>query len=551
MYSILNKELEEIKCSDPIKKAIDLLNNNKILCIKGAGGYNLICKLDEETINRLRKRKKRPKKPLVVMMKNINIVKKYCFLSNKEEKELLSDESPIVILEKKQKMLDNISFNSSIGVILPYIDIHKRITEEIDCLIFTSGNISTFPIIHKDEDIIKLKNVCDYYLISKNTIDISIDDSLVKYQNNNIRVLRPGRGYYPLTLNNKVNKNILSIGSLMKNTFCIGLDNNIYMSHYLGDIENISCEKRMTNVLDYVKKEYDYKIDTLVYDLHPYMNKLDFIKNFKGKKIEIYHHHAHIVSCMAENNYFNNVIGIAFDGLGYGEDNALLGGEFLICNLKTYKRVMSLEKFSLPGGDDAVLNPWKIGVSLLDKFLGIKDFFNTDDEKIVLKMLSKNINSPLTSSMGRLFDGVASILGFRESIGYEGEAAIYLEEIAKKADDTSYYNYNIKDYIEIKNIIKEILEDINNGVSFFNIARKFHNTIIRFSTEVCISIRNETGLKTVALSGGVFQNTILLEGIENSLKNVGFNVLTHKIVPTNDSGISLGQIFIADKLESF
>lgn len=569
---LLDKHGKRIKCDDVIAKVKEYILKGNIIAVKGIGGYNIICNAkNKESIEILRKRKIRKTKPLAVMFRDDNVASKYCNLNEIELSILKSNKKPIVLLEKKNKLLpDNISFDSPcIGALLPYSPLHYLLFDnEIDSIIFTSGNISETPMIYKDkESLSKLNNIVDYYLIHNREINMPVDDSVIKVIDFKERVIRNGRGYAPLSIKKESKDEILALGAELKNTISISSRGYIFLSPYLGNMDNVGGISNLNKNIDHIKKIYDIKPKIICYDMHPNYWSNEYIKGLNLKKIGIYHHHAHIVSCMGENNIKDNVIGIAYDGAGFGEDKTIWGGEFLICNYKEFKRVSHISTFKLPGGDKATENPWRVGVSLIYKALGYEKSLVDKTSNIILKdkkdinlilaMIDKNINSPICSSIGRLFDGVSSFLGFTMKRSYEGEASIYLENLAYKflKDNNSYkdfYRYEIiqnDEMLEIdyKKIIIGILEDIYNKKSKYEIAFKFHNTVIEFSITVAIKLREIYKINKIALSGGVFQNEILLSGISNRLKGYGFEVITHKIIPCNDSGISYGQLLIGNE----
>lgn len=438
----------------------------------------------------------------------------------------------------------------------------------------TSGNISGMPIIYKDDEAINsLNNIVDYYLIHNRDIHIPIEDSVVKVVLDEERVIRNGRGYSPVSLKKDIS-NIFALGSNTKNTFSISTNEYIFMSQYIGDMNNLETLKYYKNNVKHFQNIYNIKPKTIAYDNHPNYWHRNYLGELEGEKIGIYHHHAHISSCMFENNIEDKVIGISFDGVGYGEDGHIWGSEFLICDNKEFKRVGHLKYMKMPSGDGATKEPWKMGLSLIYEcykmenlnsgniedriYTYIKNNQNKDiiyiKYKNIISMMKNDINTPLTSSMGRLFDGISSILGFDGKISFEGEACIELENLAQKSKNIdTYYNYDIS-YIEDKfiidyyKIVREILEDYKNNIDNFIIAMKFHNTIVEFSYEICKKLRDIYHINQVALSGGVFQNNILLIKLHNKLKNDNFEVLTHKLIPCNDSGISIGQLNIANNI---
>lgn len=569
IYDKYGKELP-LNYTDTINKTIEFLKAGKILAIKGLGGFNLVCdSKNENTINLLRKRKGRPQKPLAVMMKDIETVKKYCVLTSDEEKIITSNRSPILLLKKlnnfnlPQNLAPN---NKRLGVMLPYTPLHYLLFEDgIESLVVTSANVSGEPMIYKNDDALnKLKDIVDYYLMHNRDIYMPIDDSVSIFLENKERVIRSGRGYSPETINFKTKCEILALGSELKNTISISNRNDVFISEYIGNLQNVATINLLEKNIQHFLKIYDIIPKTLVYDFHPdftYKN-IEIEENIKTldtkiKKIEVQHHHAHIVSCMAENNISEKVIGIAFDGTGYGLDKKIWGGEFLICDKKDFSRVGHLDYFNLAGGESAIKEPWKIAISLLYKIFNneyekyIPTYLKNKNYKIIKQMINKKINSPETSSIGRLFDGISALIGFHKNITFEGEAAIYLQNIS---DDTieDIYNYYIDCINEIyilnfNAMIENIVNDINKNLNKSIIAKKFHNTLIKATIDIIIRLRETYNINSVALSGGVFQNEILFNGLVNELKKNDFHIYTHGNIPCNDSGLSFGQLVIANE----
>ncbi|MEG1482331.1 carbamoyltransferase HypF [Clostridium sp.] len=571
---LLDKYGDCVNCNDELNKTRNLIKEGYILGIKGIGGYNIVCRADfYNTIDELRRRKRRVRKPLAVMMKDIETVKKYCLLSNKEEEMLKDSKKPIVILKKKNNDLpNNISFsNNTLGVVLPYSPLHHLLFKDgIDKVIFTSGNITKGQMIYEDYKAIdKLKEITDYLLVHNREINMPVDDSVVFECLGEERVIRAGRGYAPISIKKDTRDNTLALGGQLKNTFSLSSKDYIFISPYIGDMETLeSLENFKKNVI-HLKNIYHIDIKKVCYDMHPSYWYSKYLDEINVKKVGIYHHHAHIASCIGENDYKGKVIGIAFDGTGYGEDKNIWGGEFLICDLKSFKRYGQVNYFKLVGGDSATKNPWKIGLALIRESLKLgdsniykefNDIFNVDKDKfnLLCNMIDKNLNVSLCSSVGRLFDGICSILGFNDEVSFEGEYGIYLENLANKfkVDNENYkekYCYEIKKAkdvfgIKTEKLIRGIVRDLRRGVTKEEIALKFHNTIIYASSSMALILRNETKINTVALSGGVFQNRIILEGLCIDLENKGFNVITNKKIPCNDSGLSYGQLLISDEL---
>lgn len=567
-----------VNCENEIDHVKSLLKKGNILAIKGLGGFHLVCNAtDEQAIQTLRNRKNRKTKPLALMMKNIDTVEKYCEVNNKEKEILMGNKKPILILNKKENSLpDNISFNNStLGVMLPYTPLHYLLFDnELEVIVMTSGNFSGMPMIYKNNEAINsLNNIVDYYLIHNRDIHIPVDDSVVKVVLGEERVIRNGRGYSPISFKKDIS-NIFALGSNTKNTFSISTNEYIFMSQYIGDMNNLETIKYYKNNVKHLNNIYNIKPKVIVYDNHPNYWHKNYLDELEGEKIGVYHHHAHIASCMFENNVEDKVIGLSFDGVGYGEDGHIWGSEFLICDYKEFKRVGHLKYMKMPSGDSATKEPWKMGLSLIYECYNMQNLNNENIEAIIythmknnenkeriykqykniISMMKSNINTPLTSSMGRLFDGVSAILGFEGKITFEGEACIELENLAQKSINVDgYYDYNIE-YIDDKfivdhsRIIKGILEDLKNNMDKSIIAMKFHNSVVEFSYEICKKLRDIYKINKVALSGGVFQNNILLIKLHNKLKNDNFDILTHKLIPCNDSGISIGQLNIAHNI---
>lgn len=572
---LVDKYGRRVDTQDPIKEAIRLIKEDKILSIKGIGGFHLVCNgKSQSTIELLRKRKNRPGKPFALMMKDIETVKKYCILTEEEEKILTSNKRPIIILDKREEILPNniAPGNKTIGVMLPYTPLHYLLfDDELEVLIMTSANVNGMPIIYENEEAIdKLSQIVDYHLINNRDIYTSVDDSVVRVILGEERVIRRGRGYSPIYLKGEGFKESLSFGSDLKNSFCFCKDEIIMLSQYIGDLDNLETLNRYYEAMDNLRNIYSINPRLMAYDFHPNFILSTFVEKFDGKKVGVYHHHAHIASVLFENGVKDRVIGIAYDGVGYGEDSTIWGGEFLLANCKKFKRVGHLNLVAMPGGDMAAREPMRMAVAYLykvykenieDKIEEIWRGANYSEisvqhrklSKIYIEMIKKGVNSPQTSSIGRMFDAVAYLLGFNRKIAFEGEAAIYLENIAE-LKNIEEYGYEIelidkKYIINVDKIIIGIINDLKEQISKEVISMKFHNTIIKFTVDLCVRLAKEYGIKKVALGGGVFQNKILIDGIYNSLRKRDFIVYINKQVPCNDEGISLGQMVVANEME--
>ena len=562
---ICNKEGNKIISNDPIKDIVKEIKNGKIVAIKGIGGFHLACDAkNKEVINELRKRKKRLRKPLAVMMRGIETVKKYCDVNELEERILLGNKKPILLLDKKRnsllpKELTNYQ-NGKLGVMLPYTPVHHILfSEDIDILVMTSANISGEPMVYKNHEAIeKLKGIADFYLMNNRHIYIPIDDSVSRVVLGKERVLRNARGYAPKSMEIKDMAYSIALGANSNNTFAIANNENIFFSNYIGDLANYNTWQHYINSLEHMKGIYKIDPKSYFYDLHPNFYQNELLKEIKTKKIGIQHHHAHIVACMAEHSLEEEVIGIAFDGTGYGIDGKLWGGEFFICDKERFKRLAHLNYVALPGGEGAIREPWKIAISYLydifkeDYAAYVPKHLQEKKHQIITEIIKKDINSPKASSIGRLFDAVAALLGFDAKITFQGEAAIDLENLCCR-DDQSFYQYNISledgiYIIDCKPLIKSVVIEVIDGIDKELIARRFHNTIIKFTIELCEILRKEYNLSSVVLSGGVFQNEILLINIYKELIKRDFKVYIHEQIPANDEGISIGQMIIGNEI---
>ncbi len=561
----------KIKVNDVLEWTRRKLKEGKIFAIKGLGGFHLVCDAEnEEAVRLLRTRKKRPDKAFAVMIKDIDVVKKYCNVKAEEEKVLTDSKKPIVILGQS----DNYNLSryiapnqKTLGVMLPYTPLHYLLFEDsIKILVMTSANINGLPLEYKNESAVKkLTEIADYFLLHNRDIHMSVDDSVVRVMNNEVHMIRRARGYVPEPIKMENTKEILACGSNMKNTFCVGKENNLFLSQYNGDLENLETFEHYENNIEYFKNIFNFVPKYVACDMHPSYASTQYAYNSVIPKIEVQHHHAHIVSCLVENNINKKVIGIAFDGTGYGTDKKIWGGEFLICDNKEFTRFGYLDYVKMPGGEKAVKEPWRMAVSYIYKMFESKMWseYNTDLSigEILIKLygdkaaniiavLEADINCPETSSMGRFFDAAASLIGVRDNVTYEGQAAIELEAIQLN-NSLSTYDYDIvkEEFYVIKpeKIILGIVKDRLSGEQASAMSDKFHNTIIRLAKDMCKLIRKNTGINEVALSGGVFQNCILLKGLINELENENFSVYTNKLIPTNDSGVALGQIVIANE----
>jgi len=563
--SILNPQGRIIASSNPIADTAEALKKGKIIALKGLGGFHIACDATSPAaVELLRIRKKRGDKPFAIMVKNLESAQELCVISQKEVELLNGIEAPIVLLKSKLplKIAENVAPGQiNLGIMLPYTPLHYLLLAQIDRpLIMTSGNAADEPIIYEEEAALKnLGEIADLFLMHNRPIFSRCDDSVVKIFNQKTVFLRRSRGYAPkpIKLPFQLKKHILGMGAELKNTFCLGKGREAFLSQHIGDLKNPESLTAFKSALATMKKLFSIAPEIIAHDLHPqYLSTILAQEEFPHlPQIGIQHHHAHIAGVMAENNLEQKVIGIAFDGTGYGTDGKIWGGEWLIADYKGFQRAFHLKYFPLPGGDKAVAEPWRVALgllyplsreNLLDLPLGVTGFLNKENWDIFFRMLNTGKNTPLTSSMGRLFDAISALLGIRYVTSYEAQAAIELENIAQQAPGSYKFNF-AEDEIDIRPMLEEILWEILQKRPHSEISYKFHATIAQMVAAGCDKIRASAGISQVAISGGVFQNSLLLKLVFRALKNDGFKIYFHNQLPTNDGGLALGQIILADQ----
>ena len=485
-------------------------------------------------------------------------------MNEEEERLLLSVERPIVILRrKKDSMIAHAvaPYQDTLGVMLPYSPLHHLLLNgSLKTLVMTSGNVSDEPIAYKNEEArSRLLNIADYFVFHNREIHMRCDDSVTRVFEGNPYVLRRSRGYvpFPIKLSFPLEM-ILACGGELKNTFCLTRGPYAFVSHHIGDLENLETLSSFEEGIEHFKRLFYIEPKAVVYDLHPDYLSTQYALSLPAiPKVGVQHHHAHIVSAMAENGINGEVIGVALDGTGFGTDGTIWGGEFLKVSLRDFDRLAHLKKVPMPGSSMAIKEPWRMAMVYLSEAFGdeIKDvkidlLKRVDLQKwdILKRMIQKKMNTPLTSSMGRFFDAISSLLSIRDEVHYEGQAAIELEMIADH-EGKEIYSFQIqKDespmVIDPIEIIRGVVLDLTKGISPSKISGKFHRTIASLIVETCGAIRSKERLNRVVLSGGVFQNIFLLSLVTKGLRISGFEVFTHHLVPANDGGISLGQAVI-------
>ena len=544
---------------DALENTVNLLRKGNIIAVKGMGGYHLVCDAaNEEAVTGLRKRKHREEKPMAVMFPDINYIKSETLINELEERAINSIEKPIVIVRKREttSLARAVSpGNSTVGVFLPCTPLYHLILLKLKKpVVATSANITDEPVVKDEKDAFtRLSDIADYVLAYNREIVRRCDDSVVRIVAERQTPVRRSRGFAPIPVivPFSFKKPVLALGTYMNNTIAVGIDNKVYISQHIGDLDTPLAVEFFEETINDFLELFDINPGIVVSDMHPGYYSTKFgVRHFSDKLVKVQHHFAHILSCMAENDIPEDtgVIGFAFDGTGYGTDKTLWGGEVLIASYKGFRRAYHLRPFRLPGGDKAVKEPCRTGFSLLYGTFGDEAGENdyiplTKVEKAFFTgMIKGNINSPATTSMGRLFDGVASIIGLRHKVSYHAQAAIDLEQLALRSDDTGSYPFSIEqNIIGHRPVIEMIVNDLKAKAPKEIIARKFHNTIVKMIIFVAELLRKETGISHVALSGGVFQNSILLENTYQRLRERGYTPLIHQLVPANDGGISLGQ----------
>jgi hydrogenase maturation protein HypF len=568
---LLDSNGKRLQTENPFSQAANCIIAGGIVAVKGVGGYQLACSaVQDDAVVALRSRKHRWDKPFAVMVKDLNAVREICWFNADEEALLTSPMAPIVLLRRQEQSSTSDQVapgQGTLGVMLPSSPLHTLLLEEVgEILVMTSGNLSDEPIVYQDEDAInRLGGIADYFLIHNRPIQMRLDDSVTRVVAGRTLLVRRSRGYAPgpVMLSGKLSKPILACGGHLKNTFCLAKDRNATVSPHLGDLENYESLTAFQEGIEHYQNLLDIKPQVVAYDLHPDYLSTQFAQKFQAEiKIPVQHHHAHIASVMLDQGMNNEtVIGVAFDGAGYGTDGTFWGGEFFLGNYRRFDRVAHLQYTPLPGGVAAIREPWRNACALLHQTYGKEmerlniEFMQRLDGtrwKILKQMIQRKQNCPLSSSMGRLFDGVASLLGIRDTVSYEGQAAMELEQMADEQCLESYswqeISGTLPSVIGLQSLMHAIVEDILAGASRSLIASRFHNSVAEMVTTVCGRLRQSTGVEQVVLGGGVFQNKILLRRLIPLLEGKCFQVYLPQSVPVNDGGISLGQMAIANAL---
>ncbi len=550
-----------------------LLRDGRILAIKGLGGFHLACDpLNENAVRLLRERKKRSDKPFALMIPDVAAAERFCIVPPEARAALESPGRPIVILTRRDDsgLTDALApGNKTLGLMLPYTPLHFLLfgdaleqPPEFPALVMTSGNMSEEPIVTSNREAAqRLGRVADAFLFHNRDIHTRVDDSVIRIFEGQERVLRRSRGYapFPVSLGFPMAE-ILACGAELKNTLCLTKEHHAFLSQHIGDLENYETLVFFKETLERMKDLFRIAPRVVAYDLHPAYLSTKFALDLEGaEKIGVQHHHAHVASCMAENGITEKVIGIAFDGTGFGTDGKIWGGEFLVADFSGFERRAHFRYIPLAGGDQAVREPWRLALSyLLDTFgarLGSLDLpllARVPSKRLatVRSMIEHGINTVQTSACGRLFDAVASIAGVRDEVNFEAQAAIELEMTALEGVEAAYpFDMSAGEpwQIDMRPAIETIVKDVLARRPRGWIAAAFHNTVAAIIVDVADRIRSADGIDRVCLSGGTFQNVYLLKRALAALRGRNFDVFLHAQVPPNDGGISLGQAVIANR----
>ncbi len=548
-----------------LEEIASLIESGRTVAVKGTGGYHLMCDaLQNDAVERLRRNKKRDSKPFAVMFPGISEIKKFCLVSREEENELLSWRRPVVLLSAKRTLAESVSSGlNTVGAMLPSMPFHYLMFRYLKtrAVVMTSGNLSEEPVITDDDEAAgKLGKVTDSLVSYNRKIFNRADDSVVRIADGKPLIIRRSRGYVPHPVELDFNtEGILALGAEQKNSFCIGKNNQAIMSQYIGDLKNAEATDFFRESVTRFSGLFRFTPRCIACDLHPgyftthYASSLE--KEYGIPLFRIQHHHAHIASCMAENGLEEKVIGISFDGTGYGTDGNIWGSEFVIASLQGFERYTHFDYVAMPGGDRASEEPWRMAYSYLYKYFGddidyeaTEPFRSIEKKKLLMirDMIKNDINCPVTSGAGRLFDAVAALTGLCRKASFDSEAPMRLESVINCKTDL-YYPFSTGKTIVFGETLKALLDDLRHP-DIPLISAKFHNTISEIINEVADKIRNEYSIDKVVLSGGVFQNKYLLEKSVYKLREKGFKVYVHRLVPSNDGGISLGQLAVASKL---
>ena len=557
---------------DALLGAAAAVRAGRIVAVKGLGGFHLVVDArNPAAVERLRARKRREEKPLALLFPGLDDVRRHCEVSRLEERLLLSPESPIVLLQRARRSVppaDDIApavapGNPCLGVMLPYTPLHHLLLRELAFpVVATSGNLSDEPIcIDELEARSRLRAIADCFLVHNRPIVRHMDDSIVRVLLGRELVLRRARGYAPLPIAiGQKAPVMLAVGAHLKNTVALSIGSNIFVSQHIGDLETAEASEAFRGVIASFHALYQAKPEVVVADMHPDYLSTRFARSGAQPVVAVQHHYAHIAACMAENELEGPVLGVSWDGTGYGVDGTIWGGEFLIVDAVSFRRVATLRSFRLPGGPSAIREPRRSALGALYEIMGDALFerhdlapvqaFNRGENAVLRRMLAQAVNAPATTSAGRLFDAVAAITGLRQTNSYEGQAAMELEFAIAETEAGDGYPVSLTAagasagdllVFDWGPMMFALLDDLRQGSALGTVAARFHNTL----AEAIVAVARRVALERVALSGGCFQNRYLTERAVRRLEAEGFRPYWHQRIPPNDGGIALGQIAAA------
>jgi hydrogenase maturation protein HypF len=566
------------KPDDPILRAAWVLRGRAVLAVKGLGGYHLACDpFDAKAVRTLRGRKVRQDKPFALMARDLEQVRELCRVGPEEERLLTSPARPIVLLERLEdnKVAEEVApRQKTLGIMLAYTPLHHLLLHDAGIpLVMTSGNRSDEPIAYRDEEAFEqLWDIADYFLIHNRPIHMRCDDSVVRVVGEKMYPIRRSRGYAPAPLGvaESFDRHTLACGGELKNTFCVAKERHVFLSHHIGDLENYETLRSFREGVEHYCRLFDVQPELVAYDLHPEYLSTKYARELEETglpAIGVQHHHAHIASCLADNERPSEerVIGVALDGTGYGTDGTVWGGEFLEGSIQEgFVRRAHLEYAPMPGGAAAIRKPWRMALAQLLALYGEETVLKLPlavtrqagerNVRLISRLVERKLNTPPTSSAGRLFDAVAALVGVPGSrrTTYEGQAAVELE-LAADGPVSRGYPFRLRPegegwVVETRETVAGVVEDLLAGREIGEISSKFHRTMAEVVAASCERIRETGGVSAVALSGGTFQNLLLMEQVVELLAGKGFAVYQHRRVPTNDGGLALGQAVLADKI---
>jgi hydrogenase maturation protein HypF len=564
------------KPDDPVLRTARMLRGRAVVAIKGLGGYHLACDpFDEGAVRTLRGRKVRQDKPFALMARDFEQVRELCRVGPEEEKLLTSPARPIVLLERLPgcTVAEEVApRQKTLGVMLAYTPLHHLLLHDAGIpLIMTSGNNSDEPIAYRDEEAFEqLGEIADYFLVHDRPIHMRCDDSVVRVVGAQTYQIRRSRGYAPAPLKvaESISRHTLACGGELKNTFCVAKERHVFLSHHIGDLENYETLRSFREGVEHYCRLFDVQPELVAYDLHPEYLSTKYARELEEAGLPamgVQHHHAHIASCLADNEVpaREQVIGVALDGTGYGTDGAVWGGEFLDGSIERgFTRRAHLEYVPMPGGTAAIREPWRMAIAQLISLYGEEEVLKLPlgavrrsgerNVRLIGRLVERKLNTPPTSSAGRLFDAVAALAGVPGSqrTTYEGQAAVELE-LAANGPAGRGYPFRLRAegerwVVETRETVTGVVEDLLAGREIGEISSRFHRTVAEMVVAGCEEIRDKGGASAVALSGGTFQNLLLMEQVVELLAGKGFTVYRHRRVPTNDGGLSLGQAMLAD-----